>query len=374
MSGILLTDGLLRKTLVAARALGRRHERVIVSEVTRAHATAFSRYVARSYLSPSPQDTAPFVAFVCRVLRREGCDVLIPMDDASTGAFVGRSDVPAATLLPEEGAYRTLTDKRAVLEAGRGAGVPVPRVYADTSGEGLRRALDETGGRLVAKPVTGSGGRGIRTVADAGSLPAPPFVLVEQVPFGRKFDVGLLYGPGGDLRAAFAQEELRWFPGEKDASTIQESVWRPDLVSLARRVVESVGWRGPAEVEFMEVDGVPWLLEVNTRYWASLGLAVAAGVDFPALHVDLARGKDVSAPERYAAGLRCRWSLPADLLHFLSHPLRQVGASRLPRAPLGTVDDTWAVTDPGPVLGFAASALRYAFDPDMWRLFFRWGS
>lgn len=374
MSGILLTDALHRKTLVAARSLGRRRERVIVSEATPWHATAFSRYVDRSYLSPSPGDAAPFVAFVSGILRREGLDVLIPMDDASTGAFVGRSDVPAATLLPEEGAYRRLTDKGAVLEAARNAGVPAPRVYPDTSVEGLKKALEETGGRLIAKPVLGSGGRGIRTVEEATSLPAPRFVLVERVPFGRKFDVGLLYGPRGDLRAAFAQEELRWFPCAKDASTIQESVWRPDLVSLARRVVESVGWRGPAEVEFMEVDGVPWLMEVNTRYWGSLGLAVAAGVDFPALHADLARGKDVSAPGRYAVGLRCRWSLPADLLHFLSHPLRQVGTSRLPRAPLGTLDDTWSLTDPGPLLGFAASALRHAFDPDMWRLFFRWGS
>lgn len=371
MSGVLLTDGQLRKTLVAARSLGRRHERVVVTEATRANLTAFSRHVAAARVSPPAGDGGTFGDFVRRLAEREGCDVVIPMDDASTAALVGRPDLAPATLLPGREAYLTLTDKGRVLAAAGAAGARVPRVFSDVSAAGLERALAATAGRLLAKPVRGSGGRGIREVRAGDDLAGEKVVLVERIPFGRKFDVGLLYAPAGDLRAAFVQEELRWFPGEKDASTVQESVWRPDLVALARKVVESVGWRGPAEVEFMEVSGEPWLMEVNTRYWASLGLAVAAGVDFPGLHADLVRGRDVSAPERYRVGLRCRWSLPADLLHFLTHPLRQFGPSRLPPAPLGTVDDILDRSDPGPVLGFAAAALRYAVDPAMWRFFFR---
>lgn len=299
---------------------------------------------------------------------------MVPMDDAATAALVNAPSLPALTLLPPPAAYARLTDKETVLAAAKEAGLATPRVFGDTTPEGVLEACKQTGGHLLAKPRRGSGGRGIRPIGRSDDLPpGGDMVLVERIPQGRKFDVGLLFGPDGTPRASFVQEELRWFPGETDASTVQQSVRRPDLVDAATRLLTSVGWRGPAEVEFMEVDGVAWLMEVNTRYWASLALAIACGVDFPHLNVELARGKDVRGPDAYKVGLRCVWRLPADLLHALRHPLRQAAsASRLAPAAAGSFDDTICLEDPLPTLGFAVAALRYAFDPAMWRFFFRW--
>lgn len=56
-------------------------------------------------------------------------------------------------------------------------------------------------------------------------------------------------------------------------------------------------------------DGKPKLMEINARYWGSLQLAIAAGVDFPLLHYRFAQGEDPPAQLNYRTGVRCRWLL-----------------------------------------------------------------
>ena len=50
------------------------------------------------------------------------------------------------------------------------------------------------------------------------------------------------------------------------------------------------------------------LMEVNGRYWGTLGLPIQAGVDFPFYHWQLAHGECPQVPHCYAVGLRCRWT------------------------------------------------------------------
>ena len=48
-------------------------------------------------------------------------------------------------------------------------------------------------------------------------------------------------------------------------------------------------------------------MELNGRLWGSLQLAVDAGVNFPALLVACALGREVSPVRRYAVDVRSRW-------------------------------------------------------------------
>ena len=75
-------------------------------------------------------------------------------------------------------------------------------------------------------------------------------------------------------------------------------------LSLLRRL----GACGVAMVEF-RVDNrtrEPYLMEVNGRFWGSLQLAIDAGVNFPALLVDLALGRPVKKPV-YEENVILRW-------------------------------------------------------------------
>jgi hypothetical protein len=63
-------------------------------------------------------------------------------------------------------------------------------------------------------------------------------------------------------------------------------------------------------VEFKVTDnGSPYLMEVNTRFWGSLQLAIDAGVDFPWLLYQLACDTRPDAVAEFRPGIRLRWLL-----------------------------------------------------------------
>ena len=83
----------------------------------------------------------------------------------------------------------------------------------------------------------------------------------------------------------------------------------PELIERSRLLLEQMHWNGVAMVEY-KLDSstrVPYLMEVNGRFWGSLQLAIDAGVDFPALLVESASGEAVAAVTDYRRGARSRW-------------------------------------------------------------------
>jgi predicted ATP-grasp superfamily ATP-dependent carboligase len=50
-------------------------------------------------------------------------------------------------------------------------------------------------------------------------------------------------------------------------------------------------------------------MEINTRFWGSLQLAIDAGIDFPWLLYRLACGEQVETGTQYRTGIRLRWLL-----------------------------------------------------------------
>lgn len=376
MTTVLLTDGQQRKTLAAARSLARAGHRVLVADETRLSLTRFSRACAAGLVSPPPASAAyrPWLAAAAARV-----DVVVPMDDLSTEAAIALGPaLGASALLPTARQFAAGRDKLETVALARRAGIAHPRTLEAATAEAVGRGLERLGGRAVLRPRVGAGGRGLRFLGEGRDRvpranPGEGYLLQERVPLGRKFDVGLLYDRGGVLRAHFVQEELRWFPREHGASTLQRPVVRPDLVARAEALIAPIGWTGPVEAEFMlDGRGEPLLLELNPRLWASLGLAVAAGVDFPRLIVDLALDRPVLPQTGYRTDLLCRWSLPADTLHFLTHPLRRLAPDaprRLPGEQL--VDDILSWHDPGPAVGFALAALRYSLDLGKWRELWR---
>jgi hypothetical protein len=91
-------------------------------------------------------------------------------------------------------------------------------------------------------------------------------------------------------------------------------------------LLRALGWHGVAMAEFKrdDRDGEYKLIEINPKFWGSLDLSVAAGVDFPWLAVRLALGDDLPLVVDYEVGLRFRWIFD-DLLHLLARP-KSVGA------------------------------------------------
>ncbi|MGE5483746.1 MAG: ATP-grasp domain-containing protein [Ignavibacteriales bacterium] len=383
---VFLTDAQQRKTLAAIRSLARRRIAPHAGEVTVLATSLFSRYCGGRLVYPSPiLHPSEWVDTVEKYVRTHAIECLFPMDDDSVLLASARrkafQSLCALPLPPHEILVEGM-DKAKTVAAAQGAGLrcPVSMPIAAAC-----QAKEWCGGYpALVRPRRSSGARGLRVVRGPQDLANTVAALAKEYPDGLliqeylaqgpKFDVCVMLDWSGKPLASFVQREIRCFPIPHGPSTVQESVHRPDLVDLALKLLKRMGWTGLAEVEFMEDprDGMPVFMEVNPRFWASLHLAVECGVDFPYLLYLLATGRDVPNRHEYPAGLKCRWLLPGDVLHFISNPQRlrmEPGFFEFFRRDV--MDDIMSLSDPGPTLGFILAAARYAFDPVMWRFMFR---
>lgn len=383
---VLLTDGQQRKTLAAIRSLGKRGIDTIAAEETRWATALFSRHCGRRLVSPSPgRRPEEYFIWLYDTLTRYPCDALFPMDDGSMAVAVRYRDqlekvcrVP----VPDIGSYHIASDKARAVAAAREAGLDCPRTVVPQGPGDLGRAVEGLSFPLVIKARKSSGARGIAVARDGGELAERYLKVHRQYPFplvqeyvnpGERLTVCLLFNRSSRVRAFFVYRYLRSFPVEMGPSVVQESAWRPDLVEMASRLLQKLNWYGVAEVEFMvdPADGRPKFMEINPRFWGSLQAAIQAGVDFPWLLYRLAVDGDVESAAGYKAGVRCRWLLPGDILHFLASRNRfSMDPPFFSTSMSGVHDDTLSLEDPLPALGFCLACLRYAVDPGMWKMMF----
>ena len=166
-------------------------------------------------------------------------------------------------------------------------------------------------------------------------------VLLQQYLRGTGVGIELLLSGGRPL-AAFAHKRLHEVPLTGGVSSFRESVpLDATLYDHALRLLGELRWTGLAMVEFKVGATRTELMEINGRVWGSLPLAVASGVDFPALLAQLYLAGEAAIEPRlgaaYRVGVRCR-DLQRDLIWITS-----VLAQRQPYPYLSTPKRTEAL-------------------------------
>lgn len=376
---VLVTDGFLRTALSATRSLGSAGFRVMVSERSVINPARYSRYASRALRCPTQQDATRYIAWLRSTVREHGIDAVLPINDISTSAVVHNEIPGAVALVPTPEQFQVCRDKLLTVGLASQACVPVPMAVGVATLPEAREALARIGTPAVLKLRESSGGRGIAFLDNSEDLDrawplfAGQSVYIQQrVPSGRKFDVCLLYDAQGDLQRRFVQEEVRWYPTQSSVSTVQRSADRPDLVELACRTLEPIGWRGVVELEYMEdAAGTPWLLEINPRLWSSVELAVQCGIDFATLSVDLALGREIPQDPGYPADVYCTWTLPGEFLRRMACFFRGDKEGSKRACPPGSPDNIISSRDPLPVLGVQLTVARHILDISLWRHLFQ---
>jgi predicted ATP-grasp superfamily ATP-dependent carboligase len=260
------------------------------------------------------------------LVRRFDIDVVIPMTDASMLAALEHADLLAPAVLPvaDLASYRAVSDKRRVLALAPRFGLSVPRQRTISLGE--LDAIDdlEMPYPVVVKPSRSigehAGRRGHFSVGYARSPtelkrilqdtdPAAFPLLLQQRVVGPGVGIFLLLWEGEPV-AVFSHRRLREKPPSGGVSVYRESIAAdPDLVARSQALLEELGWRGVAMIEY-KIDsgtGTPYLMEINGRFWGSLQLAIDAGVDFPTLLLSVALSGEHPPVPDYQVGVRSRW-------------------------------------------------------------------
>jgi len=365
-----VTDGDQRPALSIVRALGRRGVTVIVGDDQSSSLAASSTYCARHVRYHSPnRDRDAFVRFLRSFVQRKRIDVLMPVTYVTTHAVcANRAPLSGYCRLavPSLEAFELVTNKARLVEHAASCHVPIPRTHIVDGRAQLREVIDRVSYPAVVKPTHS------RINTRAGWMLGTAQYADSREELERLFDTHAylathpaliqerIVGPGvgmfalfdhGTLVAEFSHRRLREKPPAGGASVLSESrPVDPRLRDFAVRMLGPIGWHGVAMMEYKQDrrTGECVLMEVNGRFWGSLELAVAAGVDFPFLAFQLAQGVRPDTMPPYPAGLKNRWLL-GDLDHLLLRLFRSADALNLPGgAPsvLRTLVDFLKLADP----------------------------
>jgi predicted ATP-grasp superfamily ATP-dependent carboligase len=380
MKKVLVTDASQRKSVPIIRALGKEGITVLAAEDCHQAMGFYSKFTTRKLIYPSPENERAFVDWLIEHAKAGLFDILFPIDERTMGPVTAhKKELSKHMTVPvaEHDCFRIARNKASTMAHAASIGIPVPKTIFIDQTDNLEEELHQVPLPAVIKARESSGSRGLCYVFDRTELINSysiihrqyPFPIIQQYipPGGDTLGVELLYNNGKKERS-FVHRRLREFPVKGGPSTLRESVIRPDLVDYASKLLDSLQWHGVAMVEFMEdpTNGKAYLIEINAKFWGSIALPIAAGVNFPLLLYKLAGDEIIPPDPGYKEDILCRWLIPGDILQFLSNPDR----FRLKPSFFqfrGMHYDLVDRHDMGPLFGMFVNLLSNILKPSFWK-------
>jgi biotin carboxylase len=316
-----------RAGLCTTRSLGQAGHRVGVAARDRKASGLTSRYAAQKVALPDPAvDFDGHVRALLDALASQRPDATLASIDSSIEALHrNRTEVGGFTSpgLASFEAVEIALSKESVIDVARSLGVPVPRSTPVASLSELDAAIAEIGFPCVLKPVRswrslGAGGERLSPIivcdADEARQAGPGLVREDAPVLVQEFAVGdretiKLFRDRGRTLVRMAMLVDRAWPPLGGSSVMRRTVSPPaDVLDHAERLVAEVGLDGYSEVEFRrDARGRPLLMEINPRISQSVEVAVRAGIDFPRMQFEWARGGTIPDAPGPVLGLRVGW-------------------------------------------------------------------
>ena len=392
MSKVLVLEANGRNVVSVVRSFGRQGIYVVCAEDSPIALSFFSKYCNKKLVYPSPKKKPQeWLDWLLNVLKDGSFDMVMPIGDVCYEIISRNRELISKytkVVVSDYDIWSKGRNKATTLKIAKELDLPIPETYFISELSQVKQIEDKMKYPVVIKPQVSSGSRGIVYVNKKEQLfdmyakvhKTHKFpVIQEYIPSGgNAYGVFLLFDQNCEPRAVFVHKRLREFPVKGGPSTLRESVRRPDLVDISIKLLKSMNWFGVAMVEFKEDprDGICKIMEINPRLWGSLPLSIAAGVDFPYLMYRMAMDGNIEPVFNYPEGIRCRWLLLGDILHFLTNPKRfSMNPSFFNFSENNRRDDFISLKDFGPTLGFFIIALRDLFKLERWKhVFFRSGA
>lgn len=332
---VLVTDGSYKHTLAAVRSLSR--SGFIVDVIGSPYCLCrWSRYVSK-IAYPQDKFKDEFIGEFINFLAQSHYDVLLPIGARSVQLVSNHRTLierycalPLATF----NSIELCLNKKEMYKFAAEIGINVLQTWLFTSIDDLLSHKSEISFPVVIKgqseiikdrvlyahneeqllAMVAAWGRGL----DQDKVKFP---LIQQYIDGVGVGFFALY-QHGQCKRIFMHQRLRETPPSGGASSCAISIYEPNLREAGMKILDALHWHGVAMVEFKRerTTGKLYLMEVNPKFWGSLDLALASGVDFPSLAVKLAIGEEIPCSEDYKVGVKFHWPLNGELDHVKLNP------------------------------------------------------
>jgi len=372
---VLVTDASYKHSVGIIRALGGSGHRVCAISHHAGAPGFHSRYTTRHRVVANPlTEPVSYADAVLDAAIEWAANVIIPVGFSSVSALVHRADrfrcLNSPLLLPDEETFERCADKWSISRIAHDLGIKTPAAILAANRQVISEFIHEHN-RCVAKYRRETDGQGVVYLEAGGNWEdrlatkpvsirdngEPNLIIQEWIPGTGRGYMALAWH--GRVVREFAHRRLREMPPSGGAATAAVSIDDDKLMHAGRRLIEGIGWHGPAMVEFRSNDTGDYLMELNPKYWGSLELALACGADFPSDHCRLVLHEDLSlrpVPD-FKAGVRFWWPWRGDLRRLARRPGDIAAVLRALLSP--RTKSNWSWADPIPNLIEMAAELTY---------------
>jgi len=325
ISTVLVTNYNYKNALAAVRDIGKNNIQVhTCGPPTRNRVASFSGYSSGWAIYTSPNENMErFIADIRKIIASREYEMILPIGvDTTIPCSYYKEELQQYTRVPVAD-YEILErahDKYRTIEIAESVDVPVPY----TTMMSVEKLTEESFNYpIVIKARKGASGSGTRYATSKAELNKiirgfenkkstyihdfEKPMIQEYIP-GELLDVCVLFNKG-QPRAALAQRRVVTYPPSGGVGIVNETIEDPEPIELATRLLQKMKWHGVAQIEFKrDEEGVPRLMEVNPKFWGTLELSIAAGLNFPYLLYKMTMEGDIEPCFEYEKNLQMWWS------------------------------------------------------------------
>jgi len=287
-----------------------------------------SAYCKEKFVYTSPKKSLPgFIGDMNRYAEKFGADCIFPTSEAAIMACSRfRKELKSAPIVPTDSEIDLLFSKAKTMRLAESVGIAVPKTIRVSPGASLPEEMFKLSFPLVIKSETSellAQNRAItsnkttyiytreRLEAECTArLATGNTILVQEFIDGYGLGISGLFVKGHPV-ALLAHRRIRESDPCGGPSAVAETVEiDPQLLEATTAMMRQTGFTGPAMVEY-KVDHrtrQPVFMEINCRFWGTILLAPAAGLDLPYLYWKLLSGEEIAPEEtHYRIGIRGRY-------------------------------------------------------------------
>lgn len=330
---ILVTNAKNRIAYNVIQSLTAKGHQVYCADFIPRSMSNYSRYTKGHFLYPSPfskQDE--FVECLLLKIEQLKIDVLIPVFEELflVAKYKERFADKVKLAIPDYEQILIAHNKDQWEPIATQLGIPVPETYPVSALQANPPFLDILNYPLLLKPKQGGGGWGIGEVDSADELSSLikagnyqrndlDRYIVQQKIQGETICVAMVFSHG-KLRGKTTYRQIREYPPFSGQATCRVSISNKMAEDYLEKLLEHFGWHGVCQVDFVveAQTGIPYLIDINPRFWGSLAQGIASGVDFPHLVSEIATHGDVQRVDSFKEGVQTRW-LGGELRGFYQH-------------------------------------------------------
>jgi len=302
--------------LAITRSLGRRGIYVAMVSHVRRQVGAYSKYVREFCTVPDPyqDETSLHDLLTTRVPDWQGA-IVIPTDDFYVDILSkNKAELSEYYIVPTANrrAIEIIQNKRLSYGLAMTLGIPAPMTFFPENLENVYGLVEKVAYPCILKAYEGHRFKRdyprkvievdspARLCSEYEGIFRQHPLMIQEIVKGddsRIIGYAAYYDMAGRPVAEFTKRKIRQSPPLYGNGCCQESIHNPEIVSLSRKMLGELDYRGSlvaTEFKYDDTDGKLKFIEINARSAMSYSLAEASGVNLPwIMYQDLVLGRKV---------------------------------------------------------------------------------